>query len=205
MNGDEAAPAAPPAASPAVAPARPEVEALWQRVEEYRPYLKALAEKVLRQNGKIRAREDASDVVQKALERGYAVRTQFAGDTPARFRVWLAKIVQNVALNTIRAGKAGPRDVRREAPLPDSGRSGAGLSAGSSTPSRKAAGNEEIARLLAALERLPSDEQEVVRLHALEGLSYEQVAERLGATKDVVRGRWKRGFDNLRALLRRPA
>ena len=38
--------------------------ALWEKVESYRPYLKAVAQKVLGPNRRLRAREDASDVVQ---------------------------------------------------------------------------------------------------------------------------------------------
>ena len=177
----------------------PPADALWLKVEDYRPYLKAVAEKVLGPSRRLRSREDASDVVQKALARGYAERAQLQGETPEQFLAWLVAIVRNVALNTVRAEHTQKRDARREQPLPEEGPV---LSAGDSTPSRKAVRKEEVVRLLAAVERLPADEQEVVRLHALEGLSYEKAAEQLGTTKDIVRGAWRRGFERLRALLR---
>jgi RNA polymerase sigma-70 factor (ECF subfamily) len=178
----------------------PPAEALWQKVEDYRPYLKAVAEKVLGPSRRLRAREDASDVVQKALARAYAERAQLQGETPEQFLAWLVAIVRNVALNTVRAGiTAQKRDARREQPLPEEVPA---PSADGSTPGRHAVRKEEIVRLLAAVDRLPVQEQEVVRLHALEGLSYEKVAEQLGSTKDVVRGVWRRAFERLRALLR---
>jgi RNA polymerase sigma-70 factor (ECF subfamily) len=176
--------------------------ALWQKVEKYRPYLKGVAGKILGQQGKLLAREDSSDVVQKALERGYADRATFKGETAEEFQGWLVRIVQNVALNTLRGGQRKKRDVRREAALPADGDAGPQLSAGTSTPSQKAARTEEVVRLLAAVEGLPEREQEVVRLHAFEALSYEGVAEKLGTTKEKVRGAWERAIAMLRAGLR---
>jgi RNA polymerase sigma-70 factor, ECF subfamily len=190
MKADEAAP-------------QQTADVLWLKVEDYRPYLRAVAERILGQNRRLRAREDASDVVQKALLRGYAERGQLQANTQEQFLAWLVAIVQNVALNTIRAGMdAQKRDARREQPLPADGDAGPELSDGRSTPSRQAVRKEEIVRLLAAVERLPPDEQEVVHLHALEGLSYDRVAHELGTTRDIVRGAWRRGFARLCALLR---
>jgi RNA polymerase sigma-70 factor (ECF subfamily) len=195
MTVDDAAPAAP----------RQAAEALWQKVEDYRPYLRAVAERVLGPGRRLRAREDASDVVQKALLRGYAERGQLQATTQEQFLAWLVAIVRNVALNTVRAGMdAQKRDARREQPLPEDGDAGPQLPAGGSSPGGQAARKEEVVRLLAAVARLPPDEQEVVHLHALAGLSYEQVARELGTTRDVVRGAWRRGFARLRALLRSP-
>src|SRR5580700_9781536 len=105
MKTDEAAPA----------PPQPAANALWQKVEDYRPYLHAVAERILGPNRRLRAREDASDVVQKALLRGYTERGQLQATTREQFLAWLVAIVQNVALNTIRAGvQAQKRDARRE-------------------------------------------------------------------------------------------
>jgi RNA polymerase sigma-70 factor (ECF subfamily) len=142
-------------------------------------------------------------VVQKALVRGHVAFAQFRGTTAREFLAWLVRIVQNVARNTIRDEHAPPRDVRRDSPLPENADGEPQLSADSSTPSRKAGRSEETARVIAAVERLPQPEREVVRLHGLEELSYESVAEKLGTTKERVRGAWERGIALLGRQLRK--
>lgn len=62
------------------------------------------------------------------------------------------------------------------------------------------AGRERFARLLATLSRLPSRTQSVFRLHKFDGLSYAEVAERLGISRSSVE---KHMMDTLRILAAR--
>ena len=52
-----------------------------------------------------------------------------------------------------------------------------------------------------ALQQLPSDQQEVVRLHFVEELSFEEIGEKVGASTGAVRVRAHRGYTALRKLL----
>ena len=62
------------------------------------------------------------------------------------------------------------------------------------------AGRERFARLLAALSRLPPKTQNVFRLHKFDGLSYAEVADRLGISRSSVE---KHMMDSLRILAAR--
>jgi len=52
-----------------------------------------------------------------------------------------------------------------------------------------------------ALRQLPSDQQEVVRLHFVEELSFEEIGEKVGASAGAVRVRAHRGYSALRKML----
>ena len=61
---------------------------------------------------------------------------------------------------------------------------------------------EEVARLARALACLPPDQQQVVELHHLKGMSVADVADQMGRTKQAVVGLLFRGLKRLRELLR---
>lgn len=55
--------------------------------------------------------------------------------------------------------------------------------------------------LRAALERLDPQQRELVRLHGIEGLTYEEIAERIDCTARAARARYQRGVARLRELM----
>ena len=55
-----------------------------------------------------------------------------------------------------------------------------------------------------ALGQLPDDYREVLILHHLEGLTFPEVARRLGRTLDSVKNLWLRGLARLRRSLGGP-
>ena len=63
-----------------------------------------------------------------------------------------------------------------------------------STPSQQAARREQAVLLAEALARLPEDYREVIILRHLEGLTFPEVAERMGRTVDSVKKLWARGL-----------
>ena len=52
--------------------------------------------------------------------------------------------------------------------------------------------------LAAALERLPDEDRELLTLRHLEGLSFPEVARRMGRSVDSVKKRWPRALVRLR-------
>ena len=77
-----------------------------------------------------------------------------------------------------------------------------GLVAPQSSPSQRAARGEQAVLLAGALARLPEDYREVIILSHLEGLSFPEVARRLGRTVDSVKNVWARALAALRKLLK---
>jgi RNA polymerase sigma-70 factor (ECF subfamily) len=175
------------------------IAAFSELAEETRPYLKAVVARVLK--GRLADKMDESDVVQDALARAMGRLAQCQGESPAQCRAWLVTIVRNHALNLLRYWGQQERDVQREQAIPCDSRDGAALAAGGSTPSERAMRREQAARLAAAVEQLPPDYREVIRLREFEGLSHAEVAQRMGRSHDVVRQLWVRALKRLRARL----
>ena len=72
------------------------------------------------------------------------------------------------------------------------------------TPSRHAGAREELERFENALAQLPEEQRQVVGMHRLLQLSYEEIASQLQKTESAVRGLVARGLARLSTLLREP-
>jgi RNA polymerase sigma-70 factor (ECF subfamily) len=153
-----------------------------------RPYLRALVRSWL---GPAPARQqEASDVVQETLlhiERGLA---GFRGDGVPQFLAWAKRIAHNDAADA-RGGAA----VGGDAAPPDAVDPGL-------APPDVLAQAEDMTRLIAALERRPADQRDLFTARVFEGLPYDEIAERLGATPGALRLRFFRLCQELRAELR---
>jgi RNA polymerase sigma-70 factor, ECF subfamily len=71
-----------------------------------------------------------------------------------------------------------------------------------SSPSQRAMRGEQAVALATALETLPPDQREAVRLRHLEGRSLNEIAAHLGRTPAAAAGLIKRGMQTLRERLR---
>ncbi len=149
----------------------------------------------------LRAAMNAEDLWQEALIHSWRDRHLLEDRSPTGFRRWVMRIIEHRiqdALDRETAQKRGA-GVR---PLPlamDSGSTGGTsnhanhLPPHTTTPSRVAAWREEAARLEAALDRLPEDLREIVRLRLFEEMPLKDIAERLGIGVSGVRHRFRRG------------
>jgi RNA polymerase sigma-70 factor, ECF subfamily len=75
------------------------------------------------------------------------------------------------------------------------------LVAPESSPSQQAVRREQAVLLADALQDLPEDYREVIILRQLEGLSFPDVARRVGRTEDSVKNVWLRALARLRRAL----
>jgi RNA polymerase sigma-70 factor, ECF subfamily len=117
------------------------------------------------------------------------------GTGRAMFRTLLFTVVRNEALNDLKR-----RGRRRESTLdgaPDPKGPG-------DRPDELAGKEEEARRVRAALAELPDDERELVLLRTTEGLTFREVCEVTGLTRDTVRWRLARGLATLKRLLEAP-
>jgi RNA polymerase sigma-70 factor, ECF subfamily len=136
--------------------------------------------------------EDAQEAAQDAFVKAFRALERFRPGAP--FRPWLLKIVANEARNRRRA--AG----RREALAVR-----AAVSEGSedAAPSPEAAllSAERRAELMAALDRLRSEDREVIACRYFLDLSEEDTAAALGWKRGTVKSRLSRALERLRAEL----
>jgi RNA polymerase sigma-70 factor (ECF subfamily) len=173
-------------------------------LEGYRDYLRLLARVQL--SPRLRAKLDASDVVQQTLLQAHANREQFRGATEAEWLAWLRSILANTLAGAARRFGAEARDLARERALAadleqSSSRLEAMLAADQTSPSEQAVRQEEVLNLARALACLSADEQQVVELRHLKGLAVGDIAQRIGRSRTAVAGLLFRALKKLRRLL----
>jgi RNA polymerase sigma-70 factor (ECF subfamily) len=182
--------------------------ALGRLLESYRAYLGVLARVQI--GRRLQGKADASDVVQEAFLGAARDFPQFRGSSEGELRAWLRQILANLLANLVRhyQGTQG-RDVRLERQLSveldqSSVALDRGLVAPISSPSQQAVRREQGVVLADALARLPAEWRDLLILRHLEGLTFPEVAQRLGKTIDVVKKLWPRALAGLRRVLEGP-
>jgi len=98
---------------------------------------------------------------------------------------------------------AGRRDMGRDLPLREDAppSPAARIILAGSTPSKQFAAHERAIRLNAWLEQLPAADREILRLRAIEGLTYEEASSQLAIEPAAARKRYGRALLRLRTLL----
>lgn len=173
--------------------------------EQFRPYLRLLAR--LQLHRRLQAKVDASDIVQQTMLQAHQARAGFRGTTEAEQAAWLRQILARNLAHLVRDFGRDKRDCSREQSLQasldqSSARLEAFLAAEQSSPSLRAARNEDLLRMAGALEQLPDAQRQAVELHYWAGLTVAQIGETLGRSPSAVAGLLHRGLSALRTQLR---
>jgi len=131
-------------------------------------------------------RVDVDEIVQETCVRALENFGRFT--ERASFRSWTIGIAQKVLLEMMR------RDARvRNAPLHSDGRSHLSQVPDSvTTVSRAVARDDGFARMVAWILELPSEDRDLLLLHALEERPLASVAERLHVSEEAAAKRWQR-------------
>lgn len=146
------------------------------------------------------------DVWQETLLRAWKSRQNLTWEGTPAFRRWLLTIAERCIVDQIdrlRAQKRGGGKARLSR-----SRSAGGANLpdvepwGSTTPSRLAIAREHARLMSQALESLPDDLRQVVRLRLFEDLQIGEIASRLGVGESGVRHRFRKGAELYRARLR---
>ncbi len=180
-----------------------------QLLEGYRSYLSLLAR--LQISRRLQGKVDAADLVQETFLEAHRHLARFRGSTEAELVSWLRQILATQVAHLVRRYCGSQRRnvlLERELALELEKSSQVldhGLLAKDSSPSQQAQRREQAVLLAEALERLPPDYREVIILRHLEGLTFPQVAQRLGRTVDSVDKLWIRALDRLRRTLGTPS
>lgn len=157
---------------------------------------------------RLRQQFDAADVWQETLLMAWRDRTKLEWRGLPAFRRWLLEIARNRIRDLAdRAGAEKRGDARVFSALgAASDGSGEDHYAGPvqfTSPGRVAADREVAALMQAALDAVPEESREVVRLRLFEDLTMEEVAARTGLGVEGVRYRFRHGLDTYRRALRR--
>jgi RNA polymerase sigma-70 factor (ECF subfamily) len=182
-----------------------DAQALGRLLEAYRNYLALLARAQI--GRRLRGKVDASDLVQEAFLKAHRDFAQFRGATEAELAAWLRQILAARLVDLLRRYvRSRRRNVGLErdlaAELDQSSRDlDRGLLTAHASPSEQAAHRERAVLLADALERLPPDYREAIILRQVEGLSFAEMAQRLGRTLASVEKLWVRGLVRLRRVL----
>jgi RNA polymerase sigma-70 factor (ECF subfamily) len=126
-------------------------------------------------------RSDADDLTQATLERALRSRSQWSPGT--RLDSWLYRIMRNLWIDTVRSRA---RKAKFEAPAEEAENLG-------EDPRQSIEASLELQRVMAAMERLPDDQREVVALILIEGFGYRETAEMLELPIGTVSSRLVRG------------
>jgi len=170
-----------------------DAEARGRLLEGYRPYVRVLVRGC--DAGRLKARLDGSDLIQDALLEAHRAFADFRGATAAELTAWVRQIALRTARRTLRSHlDAARRSAGRERPADDL----AARADDAETPAEAAMRHEQAARVAEALARLPDDMQRVLLGRHADGLSYADLAERLGRTEGAVRVLYTRALRRLR-------
>ncbi len=153
-------------------------------LERYLPdlqrYLDRHAARLVRERESIR--DLAQSVCREVLEKLRDGRFAYRGEP--EFRRWLYRAAVIKLIDRTRHWGAERREAGREQPIAANLTSGPGLEpADRTTPSEIAAWHEELARFDAAFAALPDRAREVLALRVVDGLSHQEMAERLGTSE----------------------
>ena len=178
---------------------------LGRLLENYRRYLSLLARVQVGQ--RLQGKVDASDIVQETFLDAHRNFPRFRGTSEAQFICWLRQILAAKLATMLRhyLGTQG-RDVRLEREIENALDQSSvmldrGLVAVQSSPSHQAAKREQAVILSDALDELPEDYREVLVLRHLEGLTFPEVAKRMGRSLDSVDKLWLRALAKLKQIM----
>jgi RNA polymerase sigma-70 factor (ECF subfamily) len=132
---------------------------------------------------------DADDLTQMTIERALKSRDQWQEGT--RLDSWAYRIMRNLWIDTVRSRA---RREKQEAPAEEA------LTVGEDPrPGLEAA--LDVQRVMAAMERLPDEQREVVALILVEGYGYREASEMLELPIGTVSSRLVRGRTALLSML----
>ena len=124
---------------------------------------------------------DADDLTQMTVER--ALRSKAQWEPGTRLDSWAYKIMRNLWIDTARSRS---RKEKFEAPPEEAESLG-------EDPTGAIEASVDLKRVMAAMQRLPEEQREVVALILIEGFGYRETSEMLGLPIGTVSSRLVRG------------
>lgn len=154
----------------------------------------------------LRAKLGPSDIVQETAIDAHRDFLSFRGTTREELYAWLRKILQNNMHDAIRRfeisqKRSSKREEDIDVVIDRHGVSAYGIAG--STAEHSAMRHEDAVRVSRVLERMPPNYQAVLRLRYWDGLTFQQIAARLGRTEEAARKLWCRAITRFSAEMQR--
>lgn len=140
--------------------------------------------------------EVAKEMTQETFLRVFAARDRF--DVSRRFKPWMLCIARNLCLNEIKRKKTVQMKTLEEYASSSREENGDVLQSSADGPSELLMGEERRQMLERALEGLPPDAREIVKLRFFERMQARDIAEIIDSTEGAVRTRLHRILRQLR-------
>jgi len=147
----------------------------------------------LRMSRELRSKLESMDLVQNTLIHALSGLDRFTYTNEGDFVRWLSKIAENEIRGGLKKLRAAKRDMRKEVRLDNYGPTAGGRFGRipgpieSTTPSVIMSKKEELEKLEKAIDKLKPEYREAIILTKIDGLSYKEIAGRLGKSADAVR------------------
>jgi len=147
----------------------------------------------------------AWDVAQDAFVRVYTHLGEFKGESA--FSTWVFRIATHLGIDAVRRERTRSKQDVDEADELAIAEGGEGILATAlgTNPQETALRRELRDKMTEALAQIPEKHRTILVLREVEGLSYEELAERLGINKGTVMSRLFHARKKMQALLRRYA
>lgn len=178
-------------------------DALGNLFERYRDYLLLIARSEL--DSDLRAKGGASDLVQETFLDAQRDFPRFGGERREELLRWLREILQNNTADFARRFHTAARYIGQERPLDvavlETDDEDLALPPDTASPHERLVGQEQEQLLCEAIERLPTDYHQVVKLRHVDGCSWTETAARMGRSIDAVQKLWVRALEQLRQQL----
>lgn len=180
----------------------------FKELTPFQPYLTLLATLHIQQNslGKpLLTKLDPEDLVQETLLRAWRFRDQFHGLSQSERLGWLRQILSNVMVSHLRAYLTEKRNIRLEIAV-NLDKTSRNLEEifgfqNDLTPCSHATREEEVTFLANAILKLKPIGRSVILARHMEGLTFRQIASRIGKSPEAVAKIWSRNLRRLRRSL----
>jgi RNA polymerase sigma-70 factor (ECF subfamily) len=152
--------------------------------------------------GIVKDRDLAWDISQEAFVRVHTHLPEFKGESS--FSTWALRIVSHLAIDSVRKERTAAKDDIDDVRETDLAGGAEGILATElgNDPQENALRRELAGKMAEALAQLPEKHRTILVLREVEGLSYEELAERLGIHKGTVMSRLFHARKKMQALLR---
>lgn len=143
--------------------------------------------------------QDAQDLSQEVFLKVFRALSGYRGE--AAFTTWLHRLTLNLAFDWLRARKRRPLQVPLTPPPDQEDRPAIEPVSPDETPEETVLREDRRQQLREAIHRLPPDYREVILLHHIHHLSYQQIAERIDAPVRTIETRLYRARAMLKKML----